>query len=65
MGEDAPAAAVRDTRRDRLNWVQAVRKRARAKKAQNHFLYCLLRIAAASTFGFQIGQIEKNFLRAN
>jgi len=32
---------------------------------QNCFLYCLLLMAVASTIGFQIDEIEKDFLRAN
>jgi hypothetical protein len=36
-----------------------------AKNAQNRFLYCLLPIDVTSTFGFQIDEIEKDFLRAN
>jgi hypothetical protein len=36
-----------------------------SRSTTNHFLYCLLRIAVATTFGFQMDQIEKNFLRAN
>jgi hypothetical protein len=42
-----------------------VGKRERAKNAQNRFLYCLLPIGVTSTFGFQIDEIEKDFLRAN
>jgi DNA-binding NtrC family response regulator len=38
---------------------------ARQESVEPCFLYCLLRIPVASTFGFQIDQIEKNFLRAN
>jgi hypothetical protein len=40
--------------REWLLWVQAVGKRVRAEKAQNGFLYWLLPIAVASTFGFPI-----------
>jgi hypothetical protein len=36
----------------------AVQKRARAKNAQNCFLYSLLPVVVASTFGFQIDGIE-------
>jgi hypothetical protein len=32
---------------------------------RNRFLYCLLPIGVTSTFGFQIDEIEKDFLRAN
>jgi hypothetical protein len=35
------------------------------RKRRIGFSICLPRIAVASTFGFQIDQIEKNFLRAN
>jgi hypothetical protein len=42
----------------------AVQKRARAKNAQNCFLYRLLLVVVASTFGFQIDEIETEFLRA-
>jgi len=35
------------------------------RKRRTGFSICLPRIAVASTFGFQIDQIEKNFLRAN
>src|ERR1700676_4833231 len=43
----------------------AARKRARAKNAQNCFLYRLLLVVAASTFGFLIDGIETEFLRAD
>ena len=43
----------------------AGKKRARAKNAQNCFLYRLLLIGAAGTFGFLIHQIETEFLRAD
>jgi hypothetical protein len=32
---------------------------------RNVFLYCYLPIAATSTFGFQIDESEKDFLRAD
>src|SRR5438067_3576466 len=44
---------------------QAVRKRARSKNVQNCFLYGLLPMAVAGVIGFQIDEIEKDFLRAN
>src|SRR5712664_1601341 len=40
-------------------------KRARAENAQNCFLYRLLLVVAASTFGFLIDGIETEFLRAD
>src|SRR6266404_9623873 len=40
-------------------------KRARAKNAQNCFLYRLLLVVVASTFGFLIDGIETEFLRAD
>src|SRR5258705_8595422 len=40
-------------------------KRARAKNAQNCFLYRLLLVVVASTFGFQIYEIEKEFLHVD
>jgi len=39
---------------ERQVWGQAVGKRVRAENAQNGFLYWLLPIAVASTFGFSI-----------
>jgi hypothetical protein len=41
----------------------AAQKRARAKNVQNCFLYRLLLAVVASTFGFQISEIETEFLR--
>ena len=43
----------------------AAQKRARAKNAQNCFLYRLLLVVVASTFGFQTDEIETEFLYAD
>src|ERR1019366_9096622 len=42
-----------------------VSKRARAKNAQNCFLYRLLPTVVASAIGFQIDEIEMEFLQEN
>ena len=40
-------------------------KHARARKAQNYFLYCLLPTVVVSVFSFQIDDVEMKFLSAN
>jgi hypothetical protein len=45
--------------------VEAVRKRDRAKEAQNCFLNCLLPTEVASAIGFRIDEIETEILHAS
>jgi hypothetical protein len=43
----------------------ALHESAYDRNAQNCFLYCLLATAVASAVGFQIDEIETEFLHAN
>jgi hypothetical protein len=64
-GEDAPIPAIRVATIGRLEATEAVRKRSRANKAQNCFLYCPSSDRGDSAIRLYIDEIEEDFLRSD